>query len=151
MSELPTFVAGLIVGLALGLVIARVRQTETVGSKAFSKTVSGSRSTNSRQAVTPTTVRPDGRRLGLLARLDSDLAGLERDERHVVVSEQMSIQVTPDGLTISLGGQTYHGLAALPPEKRDEIRTLLRAMPDTITDPTIRARVEDELRDAGAV
>jgi hypothetical protein len=104
-----------------------------------------------RPPETPTTIHPDGRRLGLLARLGSDLAGLEQDERHVVVSEQMSIQVAPDGLTVSLDGQTYHGLAALPSERRDEIRTLLRAMPETITDPTIRARVEEDLRDAGAV
>jgi hypothetical protein len=147
MSELPMFVAGLIVGLVLGLVIARVRQTETVGSKTFARSLRA----GSRPPETPTTIHPDGRRLGLLARLGSDLAGLEQDERHVVVSEQMSIQVAPDGITVSLDGQTYHGLAALPSERRDEIRTLLRAMPETITDPTIRARVEEELRDVGAV
>jgi hypothetical protein len=147
MSELPVFVAGLIVGLALGLVIVRVREIDTAGSKTFA----GSWRTGSRPPETPMTIRPDVRRLGLLARLGSDLAGLEQDERHVVVSEQMSVQVAPDGLTISLDGQTYHGLAALPPERRDEIRTLLHAMPETIKDPTIRARVEEELRDAGVI
>jgi hypothetical protein len=149
-SELPVFIAGLIVGLVLGLGIARLRKTTTLG--AITMSPPASRASTGVAATTTDEAKPaiPGRQ-GLLTRLASDLAGMEDDERHVVISEQTSIRIMPDGLTITIDGQTYHGLAAVPADRRDEIRAYLRQMPESIKDPELRAMVEQDLRDAGAV
>jgi hypothetical protein len=78
MSELPVFIAGLIVGLVVGLVLGRLRQTQVIGPRLITNTLSIRRASPAppeRAAPLSTASHPYVGRAALLRRLATDLAG----------------------------------------------------------------------------
>lgn len=77
MSDLPMFIAGVIVGLVAGLILGRMRQTEVIGAGSMSNAFTTRRASPAppQSAPRPSTVsQPYVGRASLLRRLATDLA-----------------------------------------------------------------------------
>ena len=124
------FLAGLAIGVVIGLLVARLRQA---GS-----TVSPGANTLAASATEGSLgVRPAGEERGLHIR------------REIVRSKTVT-RLTPDGLSITINGEEFHRLADIPDHLlADRVRETLALAAKSITDPKMRASVEQELRDAG--
>jgi hypothetical protein len=126
MVEISVFLAGVVVGLLLGLLLARTRRTETIdastlGTKLF---------------------------LGGAAAAPAEAARSRLGRR--VVEQKIKAVVEPDGLTVDIDGQTYRHLEDIPDAAlRERVRSLITGLPSSVTDPDLRARVEKELEDVG--
>jgi hypothetical protein len=112
MVEISVFLAGVAVGLLLGLLLARTRRTETIdpstlGTKLFLGGAAAAPAEASRSRL--------GRR---------------------VVEQKIKAVVEPDGLTVDIDGQTYRHLEDIPdPALRERVRNLITGLPGSVTDP----------------
>lgn len=121
---IPGFLAGLAIGIVIVLLIVRSRR--------------GPSSTSPGRGALVTTTPPQ----------PADRRGFHL--RRQVVQERMVAKVTPDGLTVTIDGQDYHRLEDIPDQKRAaQVRALLASTTASVTDPTTRASMENELRDIG--
>jgi hypothetical protein len=129
---LPAFLIGLAFGILVGLLLARIRQSGDSSSPTIAPIGS----------PTPS----DGRSslLGGLARRTG--SGPTRIE----VERRIETKLTPEGMTITVDGQTFHRLEDIPDHAlADRVRQLLVSLPSSVEDPAARAKIEDELHDAG--
>jgi hypothetical protein len=66
------------------------------------------------------------------------------------VIRKTTAKLTPDGLSLTIDGQEFHRLEDIPDQAvADRMRALLASTAASTTDPALRAKVEQELRDAG--
>lgn len=125
-----TFLAGLAVGIVLGLLIARLRPS------GYSSPVSP----GSNLLPTPKMHSDWGRPRRLL--------GFSMQSKLTV--HRIDANLTPDGTTITVDGQEFHRLEDIPdPAVANEVRNLLTNTPNAVKDPAKRAELEKELREAG--
>jgi hypothetical protein len=127
---IPGFVAGLAIGLVIVIALlvmrSRRRSSPTLPAE-------GMQVTSISPTLTPET---------------ADHGGLHL--RRQVVEKRMVAKVTPDGLIVTIDGQDYHRLEDIAdPALATEVRTLLASTTASVTDPTMRASMEKELRDVG--
>jgi hypothetical protein len=124
------FVAGTVFGVVVGLLIARLwRKPDTTPAGMDADEVSPAESVSPIQQS-----RDEEGRLHL--------------RREVV--RKTEAKLTPDGLSITVDGQEFHHLEDVPDRAvADRMRALLASTAASTTDPTLRAKVEQELRDAG--
>jgi hypothetical protein len=125
-----SFLAGLAVGIVLGLLIARLRP-------------SGYSS-------------PVGPGSGLVpgAKSHSDSRGPRRllgfSIQPKLTVRRIETKLTPDGTTITVDGKEFHRLEDIPdPAVAEEVREFLTKTTDAVKDPAMRAELEKELHDAG--
>jgi hypothetical protein len=123
------FLAGTIFGVAVGLLIALLwRRPVTMPSGMNVSDVS------STSAPSPITQSRDERGLHL--------------RREVI--HKTAAKLTPEGLSLTIDGREFHRLEDIPDQAvADRMRALLASTATSTTDPALRAKVEEELRDAG--
>jgi hypothetical protein len=129
---LPAFLIGLAFGVLVGLLIARIRQSGESTSPTIARITS----------PTP----PDARTtvLGGFARRTGIGPG------RIEVERRIEAKLTPDGMTITVDGETFHRLEDIPDQAAAErVRQLLVTLPSSVEDPTARAKIEGELHDVG--
>jgi hypothetical protein len=129
---LPAFLIGLAFGILVGLLIARIRQSGEASSPTIAQFGS----------ATP----PDGRSSvlgGFAQRTGSGPARIE-------VERRIETKLSPEGMTITVDGETFHRLEDIPDHAlADRVRQLLVTLPGSVEDPMARARIEGELHDVG--
>jgi hypothetical protein len=124
------FVAGTVFGVVVGLLIARLwRKPDSTPAGMDADEVSPA------ESVSPIQHSRD----------DEGHLHLRRE-----VVRKTEAKLTPDGLSITVDGQEFHHLEDIPDRAvADRMRALLASTAASTTDPTLRAKVEQELRDAG--
>jgi hypothetical protein len=129
---LPAFLIGLAFGILVGLLIARIRQSGESSSPTNARFGSGT------PPAAPSSILGDFAR-----RTGSAPARIE-------VERRIETKLTPDGMTITVDGETFHRLEDIPDHAlADRVRQLLVTLPGSVEDPMERARIEGELHDAG--
>jgi hypothetical protein len=124
------FVAGSVFGVVVGLLIARLwRKPDTTPTGMDADEV------------------PPGDSVSPVQQSRDDQGHLHL-RREVV--RKTEAKLTPDGLSVTVDGQEFHRLEDIPDRAvADRMRELLASTAASTTDPTLRAKVEQELRDAG--
>lgn len=124
------FVAGSVFGVVVGLLIARLwRKPDTTPAGMDALEVSPA------DSVSP-------------VQQSRDADGHLHLRREVV--RKTEAKLTPEGLSITVDGQEFRHLEDIPDHAvADRMRALLASTAASTTDPMLRAKVEQELRDAG--
>jgi hypothetical protein len=168
MHDLTILLVGVIVGLALGVIVSAVRRTPVVGGPApmapevrESRGAEAAAAASERAAAIEPILAADE---GVAAEAEAippgaaDLTvsptGIPGETRlrysKTFVKRRIETRVTPDGIAITVDGTTYHGIDEIPdPATRDQVRKTLEALPEQVTDPVLRAKVEGELEALG--
>ena len=108
---------------------------------------------------TPTVGGPAGParpRRGLRVFLDPEMSSDEAGAkpglrvRKTVVTHRMAITAQPGRESISIDGQEYKSVDDIPdPATRERVRSLFGSLVSEVKDPTLREKVEQEMRDVG--
>jgi hypothetical protein len=123
------FLAGTIFGVVVGLLIARLWRKPVT-------TPSGMNAVDVSSTSAPSPITQSREEHGLHLRRE--------------VIRRTAAKLTPEGLSVTIDGQEFHRLEDIPDRAvAERMRALLASTAASTTDPTLRAKVEEELRDAG--
>ena len=128
---LAAFLIGLAFGILVGLLIARIRRSDDSASPKIDTSSPAS------QAARTSVLGNLGRRSGI-------------GPRRIEIQRRIETKVTPEGMTITVDGETFHRLEDIPDHAvADQVRQLLETLPGSVEDPAARANIESELHDVG--
>jgi MFS superfamily sulfate permease-like transporter len=133
-GDLPSFVIGVVVGIALAAVAVVVRRRSVSDLSGPAVRVSAPEGDGDLQLDAPATI---------------DSRGMHLTQTKVV--RRVGARLEPGGrLTVTVDEKEYHRLEDVPDEAtREQVRTILSTLPSQTTDPAMRAKIETELHDAG--
>jgi hypothetical protein len=148
MAELPVFVAGLVAGVMLAAVAMMIRRRSVVDLGAGQQPAAAPRSAESSSSASgeDAAVELGG---GPSSSIEATPRGFRLSRTKVL--RRISARLEPGGtLNVTVDGVDYHRLEDIPDEAtRDQVRGILKSLPGQVADPAARAKVENELRDAG--
>jgi hypothetical protein len=123
---------GLAIGVVVGLLIARIRPSGDAPPSRVA-TISPPGPPDSRSSV----LGDLGRRAGF-------------GSKRIEIERRIETRLTPEGMTITVDGETFHRLEDIPDHAvAEQVRQLLVTLPSSVEDPTERAKIEGELQDVG--
>ena len=123
------FLAGTTFGIAVGLLIARLWRRPVA-------TPSGINASDVSSTSAPSPIIQSRDEHGLHLRRE--------------VIHKTTARLTPEGISVTIDGQEFHRLEDIPDRAvADRMRALLASTAASTTDPRLRAKMEEELREAG--